>query len=250
MSSLCAGLTERRLFMLLFLSFGVLCIIQAILNVSLRLTMYPNSRSPNCNTTHDGENEKGERQADCDRGSNDEFNRLQERFNALTRDKNQLENQNNELNNIIQDLQKQRDRLRGLCEGSLLSASKCPVGWEEINSKCYYHSSVTKTWEDSGKFCLSKEADLVVINNVEEQRALSRLVQNTSSWFWIGLYNSGRTFGWVDGSPLTYEFWRSGKPGNGKPNNPGNCVAMSQGGWISVPCGVNLRWLCEKATIK
>lgn len=35
--SICVDFTERRLRQLLFLSFGMLCIIQATLNVSLRL---------------------------------------------------------------------------------------------------------------------------------------------------------------------------------------------------------------------
>ncbi|XP_031141193.1 CD209 antigen-like protein E [Sander lucioperca] len=45
-----ANQTERRLCQVLLLSFGLLCVIQAILNVSLRLTLY--STHSDCNATH------------------------------------------------------------------------------------------------------------------------------------------------------------------------------------------------------
>uniref|UniRef100_A0A8C9YSU8 C-type lectin domain-containing protein n=1 Tax=Sander lucioperca TaxID=283035 RepID=A0A8C9YSU8_SANLU len=221
-----ANQTERRLCQVLLLSFGLLCVIQAILNVSLRLTLY--STHSDCNTTH--------LPGQC--------NRLQERFNALTRDTNLLENRNTELTNKIKDLEEERDRLRTNLE---------TAGWWEINSRCYFLSTEQKTWEDSRKYCKSKGADLVVISSEQEQRALYRLDGDAYLLFWIGLYNTTETTGWkwVDGSALTKPFWQSGQPDGGGPNNMEDCVEMYHqnpvlASWNDAPCGAKRGWLCEK----
>ncbi|TDH09102.1 hypothetical protein EPR50_G00083210 [Perca flavescens] len=106
-----ANQTERRLCQVLLLSFGLLCVIQAILNVSLRLTLY--STHSDCNATNFSYQDQVKKvQKDCEGELPGQCNRLQERFNALTLDKYQLANRNTELNNMIKDLQRERDRLR------------------------------------------------------------------------------------------------------------------------------------------
>nr|XP_020515385.1 asialoglycoprotein receptor 1-like [Labrus bergylta]XP_029138519.1 asialoglycoprotein receptor 1-like [Labrus bergylta] len=232
--------TERRLCRLLLLSFAVLCIIQASLNISLRLTVNSNRESHDCNTTQTK--------------SYDQFNRLQERFNALTRDKNLLENRNNELNNLIKEMQEEQDRLKiQLREmGGCPSYSQCPAGWRQIGSRCYLLSSDSKTWEDSRKYCQSKAADLVVINSEQEQRDLYQLDGDVDLLFWIGLYDTAGTFRWVDGSMLSKPFWQSGQPDRGGPNNREDCVEMNHNNpvlanWNDARCGDKRRWLCEKS---
>ncbi|XP_070683637.1 CD209 antigen-like protein E [Pempheris klunzingeri] len=250
-----ANQTERSLRQVLFLSFGMLCIIQAILNVSLRLTLYSSKESTpsDCNATHfsDGK-QPADVQMDCDQ-RHDQHNRLQERFNALTRDKNLLENRNSELNNMIKDVEEERDRLKmKLSElGGSVSSQQCPAGWMEINCRCYFLSTVEKTWEDSRQYCRSESADLVVINDKQEQRALYRLDGNAHLLFWIGLYDTAGIFKWVDGSPLTQSFWQSGQPDHGGPNIREDCVEMYHfnpelANWNDAPCRHKLRWLCEK----
>ncbi|KAL3066814.1 hypothetical protein OYC64_016712 [Pagothenia borchgrevinki] len=82
--------TDRRRCRLIFLIFGVLCMIQAILNVSLRLSLYRGPSPLECNATGVTDQEK--------------YNLLQERFNALTRDQNKCVNRNTELNNKIRTM--------------------------------------------------------------------------------------------------------------------------------------------------
>ncbi|XP_044045915.1 C-type lectin domain family 4 member M-like isoform X1 [Siniperca chuatsi] len=248
--SMCVDFAERRLCQLLFLSFGVLCILQATLNVALRLTLYSNKESTHsgCNVTHfSDQNQVKEVQMDC------KYNRLQERLNALTRDRDLLENRNTELTNTIKAVEEDRDRwkmkLREL--SGCASSQQCPADWKEINSRCYFLSTESKTWEDSRTYCLSKDADLVVINSEEEQRALYRLDGKVDLLFWIGLYDTAGTFKWVDGSALTRPFWQSGQPDRGGPNNREDCVEMYHfnqvvASWNDAPCGAKRRWLCEK----
>ncbi|XP_032380265.1 C-type lectin domain family 4 member E isoform X2 [Etheostoma spectabile] len=242
--------TERRLCQVVLLSFGLLCVIQAILNVSLRLTYSTHSE---CNTTHlpcRDQVKKG--QQDCEIAPPGHCNRLQDQVNALMRDRTLLETTNTELNNKIKDLEEERDRLRTKLGTNVSGPVGCSAGWREINSRCYFLSTEQKTWEESRKYCQSKEADLVVINSEQEQRALYRLDGDEELSFWIGL-NTTETTGWkwVDGSALTTTFWQAGQPDDGGPNNVEDCVEMYHKkpeltSWNDAPCGAQRRWLCEK----
>ncbi|KAM8773186.1 C-type lectin domain family 4 member G-like [Acanthopagrus schlegelii] len=205
-----------------------------------------------CNTTHscDDENQVTIVQ-DCERRMPCHCNKLQDRFNALTRERDQLRNEKSDLTNRIRKLVEERDRLlREL--SSCVSSQQCLPDWRDINSRCYFLSTEQKTWENSRKYCQSKGADLVVINSEEEQRALYRMDGNQDLLFWIGLHNTTGTFKWVDGSALTKTFWQSGQPGDGGPNNKEQCVEMYHfnpvlANWNDAPCGHNRHWLCEKA---
>lgn len=67
---------------------------------------------------------------DCERHRPGQHNRLQERFNALTRDKNLLENRNTELTNMIKDVEEERDRLKIKLSGekkSLVTVTLVPL---------------------------------------------------------------------------------------------------------------------------
>ncbi|XP_033479019.1 asialoglycoprotein receptor 1-like [Epinephelus lanceolatus] len=248
--------TGRRLCQLLFLGFGVLCIVQAILNVSLRLTVSSSKESTHsdCNTTHFCvQNNTKMVPRDCEGKKPDHCNRLQERFNALTAEKNDLQNRNNDLTNRLRNVEEERDRLKqrlGVPSGCL-SSQQCPADWSEINSRCYFLSTEKRTWEDSRKYCQSKDADLVVINSEQEQRALYRLDGDADLLFWIGLSDTKGTnrWTWVDGSELTKSFWQSGQPDR-SPTKVEDCVEMYhlnpvQANWNDAPCRVQRRWLCE-----
>ncbi|XP_042340448.1 asialoglycoprotein receptor 2-like [Plectropomus leopardus] len=169
-----ANQRDRRLCQLLFLSFGVLCIVQVILNVSLRLSdcSSKNSTLSDCNTTHfcDQNNVKT-MQKNCEGKRPDHCEGLEDKVSALTATRNELQNRNNELTIRIRNVEEERDRLRErLGETSrCASTQQCPTDWTEINSRCYFLSTERKTWEDSRKYCQSTDADLVVINNEQEQ---------------------------------------------------------------------------------
>ncbi|XP_051240083.1 CD209 antigen-like protein C [Dicentrarchus labrax] len=247
--------TGRRLYQVLFLCFGMLCIIQATLNVSLRLTLY-SSKEPthlDCNSTHLSDRNQVTVVQDCEQRKPDHCNSLQERFNALTRDKNRLENRNTELINMIKKVEEERNWLKMSLMGLSESSQQCPAGWIKINSRCYFLSSEKKTWEESRQHCQSKGADLVVINSKQEQMALYHLDGSNDLVVWIGLYDTetAETFKWVDGSALTEPFWKSGQPDRGGPNNKEGCVEMFHrdpvlANWNDAPCEHKLRWLCEK----
>ncbi|XP_026215278.1 CD209 antigen-like protein C [Anabas testudineus] len=235
---------ERKLIQLLVYSFGVLCIVQAILNVSLRLFFHSKMEvtQSDCNTTHYSDKNQ------MDTSGN--YDGLMQRILALTRDRKLLENRNTELINMIKMGEEEREKLKmQLSELNGCEASQqCPTGWRMINSRCYFLSSESKTWEESRRYCQSRGADLVVINSEQEQKALYHQYEEAVLLFWIGLRDIEGTFKWVDGSALTKSFWQTGQP---NPNDNEDCVEMYHfyselANWNDTPCGKQQRWLCEK----
>ncbi|XP_045897921.1 CD209 antigen-like protein 2, partial [Micropterus dolomieu] len=61
----------------------------------------------------------------------------------------------------IQDEVKQlKDKIKEKC---------CPEGWKRFGFSCYFKSNEKKTCSESRSDCQRKGADLVIINNKEEQ---------------------------------------------------------------------------------
>uniref|UniRef100_A0A8C6P590 C-type lectin domain-containing protein n=1 Tax=Nothobranchius furzeri TaxID=105023 RepID=A0A8C6P590_NOTFU len=58
--------------------------------------------------------------------------------------------------------------------GSLICSfcQPCPTGWVQFETKCflfYDENPPWKSWDQSRKFCQNKAADLVVVDNLQEQ---------------------------------------------------------------------------------
>uniref|UniRef100_A0A8C9V6M4 C-type lectin domain-containing protein n=1 Tax=Scleropages formosus TaxID=113540 RepID=A0A8C9V6M4_SCLFO len=117
----------------------------------------------------------------------------------------------------------------------------CPQGWTCFSSKLYYISTERKSWSESQKDCKERGADLVIINNEEEQ---------FTGPFWIGLSDRERegTWKWVDGTTL---YWKENQPDNYNENE--SCAetakSNSQKTWNDFQCDEKLSWICEKEVI-
>ncbi|XP_048031554.1 CD209 antigen-like protein C isoform X2 [Megalobrama amblycephala] len=119
-------------------------------------------------------------------------------------------------------------------------------GWIYFQSSFYYISSEKKNWTESRRNCTERGADLIIINNKEEQDFVKKM--SDGALVWIGLTNSDEegTWKWVDGTNMTSGFWRSGES-NGDTGQ--NCVLTYTPGWADYPCNYHFKWICEK-TIK
>ncbi|XP_073686209.1 C-type lectin domain family 4 member E [Garra rufa] len=107
----------------------------------------------------------------------------------LTNERQQLILKNTNLTN---DRQQLRNELKN-CDG-----------WIYYQFSCYYISNETKTWSDSKNDCLNRGADLIIINNSEEQNFVN---MSGNAGFHIGLSKNdvAGTWKWVDGTNVTYK---------------------------------------------
>uniref|UniRef100_A0A672HW66 C-type lectin domain-containing protein n=1 Tax=Salarias fasciatus TaxID=181472 RepID=A0A672HW66_SALFA len=118
-------------------------------------------------------------------------------------------------------------------------------GWEHFRSSFYYISSTMKTWQKSRDDCLSRGADLTIVDSREEQDFLRR----NSKAMWIGLTDrvEDTTWRWVDGTLLNTSYWYDGEPNN-YPNE--DCAEVTtrneENNWNDARCDRRKYWVCEK----
>ncbi|KAK1880731.1 C-type lectin domain family 12 member B [Dissostichus eleginoides] len=208
---------QRRTYRAAALCLGVLCIlmITAIIALSIHFTL-----------------EKEE---------------LRTRNEHLNKNYSQLLDKVADLSVNNSELQDEVKQLKVKIEGKV-----CPGGWKRFGCSCYFKSNERKSWYDSRYDCQQRGADLVVINNKEEQKFLIEL--NEHGEFWIGLKASKRTWTssgwvneweWVDGSPLTEMFQESGLPLVTNHNTA--AYSNQHGQWTqSMDYYYYKNWICEK----
>ncbi|KAA0703933.1 Asialoglycoprotein receptor 2 [Triplophysa tibetana] len=114
---------------------------------------------------------------------------------------------------------------------------------DSSESSFYLISSQGKNWTESRSYCRERGADLVIINNKEEQDFVSKMTGTEN--IWIGLSDSDveGTWKWVDGSTMTLSFWKSTQPDNTRDEN---CAVNHISVWSDYMCYVAFRFVCEK----
>ncbi|XP_041925781.1 CD209 antigen-like protein A isoform X2 [Alosa sapidissima] len=123
--------------------------------------------------------------------------------------------------------------------------SRLADGWIARKPSLYKVSSEKRSWQESRDSCLNMGADLIVVNDIEEQKFLLPYKN-----VWIGLSDTDNegVWKWVDGTPLTIKYWAPGEP-----NNAGNedCAEISSKAanpmkaWNDVPCYSSFQYICE-----
>ncbi|MFT7518091.1 MAG: hypothetical protein ACI9MC_000218 [Kiritimatiellia bacterium] len=140
-------------------------------------------------------------------------------------------------------LQTNRDADPFACTGSADCRARtgCDLIWSQ---GAYLRCKSAIAWPAARAHCQERGADLVVIDDAEEQAVL--LANDALGW--IGL-SDGATEGtwlWVDGDALDWHAW-----GEGEPNNAGageDCAESGgDGAWNDAPCSRKTRWVCEAA---
>ncbi|XP_078108218.1 perlucin-like isoform X2 [Sander vitreus] len=188
-------------------SFGLLCIIQSFLNISLRL-----QQIGFCNKSD------------------------QMRDNEMLKD--QLRRQQDQ----IMELQTERKSLIMRLSEMEPKTQGCPWGWQLYMSSCYFISTVKETWKNAQNYCVAKEAHLVVLNDRGEEDAL-RAFGSQGAWIGLSSQRNGRlnTFTWVDGSPLTNTD-RIQQPVDQRLR----CAYADTMNWVLSNCKEQHYWVCEK----
>ncbi|KAG7237967.1 hypothetical protein INR49_031483 [Caranx melampygus] len=148
--------------------------------------------------------------------------RLQANYSLLVTDRDALQNKTDQL----------MEKLRG---------KPCKSGWIKFDFSCYFISTLKRNWTESRSACKAQGADLVVFINKKLKKG-----QN----IWIGLTDSlmeGKWV-WVDGSPVTMQFWQPGQPNSFNGNQ--DCAELVQtvttGEWNDDGCFAEQSWICEQ----
>ncbi|XP_017537724.2 hepatic lectin-like [Pygocentrus nattereri] len=201
----CGEREHRGVFRLAVLCLGVMCVLQATLNIALRLYLTDLEQTICKNQTKDS-------------------------YTSLMVERDRLQKERHELQRRLSELEEAKQE-----------------EWSCFGSSLYYIST-RKTWNESRQDCRQRGADLVIINNREEQEFITSKLGSSRAW--IGLTDSKMegVWKWVDGSSLTTEFWASGEP-----NSLGNedCAVIGHDigvlrTWADFPCRDLLVWVCER----
>lgn len=164
----------------------------------------------------------------------------------------------------IQLLREEKSQLETNKTALEVSCGRCPVDWILLRTSCYFYSSssssVKKNWPDSRADCKSRGGDLLMINNLEEQKAINnnypKILGTSVQWkmgSWIGLTNNStnRLWVWVNGAKENNTmYWQTGQPNN-EASPAGHCVAFGRNiqswkSWYNRNCeNDELNWICE-----
>ncbi|XP_007572621.2 CD209 antigen-like [Poecilia formosa] len=136
---------------------------------------------------------------------------LQANYNHLTKEKEDLQARCKNLTNST-DLLKMNDKMT-----EKPTELPCPAHWRLFETKCYFASTVKKSWTESRTACIAEGADLLIINSHEEQEFVGGIV-NSGQDAWIGLTDSltEGVWMWVDGTPVNTTYWLTGQPNSYK----------------------------------
>ncbi|KAK9968256.1 hypothetical protein ABG768_002590 [Culter alburnus] len=168
-------------------------------------------------------------------------NLTEERDKLLSKNKN-LTNERDGLLSKNDNLTKQRDQLNQE-RNELVKTLNETDGWLYYKFSFYFISYEKKSWTESRKYCTERGADLIIINNREEQEFIRTVT--SGNIVWIGLTDNDEegVWKWVDGSTLTSGSWEPGEPNNKISNE--DC-AVSIFDWADYPCNYTFVWICEK----
>ncbi|XP_052439743.1 C-type lectin domain family 4 member F-like [Carassius gibelio] len=189
----------------------------------------------------------------------EETHKLLTKINNLTEQSDLLLtkyiNMTNEMNGLLiknEILTKQRDQFNQE-RNNMQKIINETEGWVHPTFSLYFMSSMKKSWTESRRDCTERGADLIIINNREEQDFVTKITDKGE--FWIGVTDAkeeGR-WKWVDGTSVTSGFWASSghitEPNGGRRENCAVTYLKRHPeliGWIDADCNGAYQWICEK----
>ncbi|XP_032413089.1 CD209 antigen-like [Xiphophorus hellerii] len=138
--------------------------------------------------------------------------KLTQEIKRLTQERDKLSQEREELRESLEFIQKfDTFSVKDNCLNKI--CKPCTGDWILFKKKCYLFydkPAPWKTWEESRTLCKKKGADLVVINDLEEQEFVSKHIKYYHSeyhGYWMGLQKVNNTWTWVDGRVNSLGFW-------------------------------------------
>ncbi|XP_053273859.1 CD209 antigen-like protein B isoform X3 [Pleuronectes platessa] len=261
---------------LVVLSLGLLCILQAALNISLRLALNISDAPDYDAVIKNLTEERDQLKRNLNISDSSDAPDYDAVIKNLTEERDQLKRKLNtsdssdapDYDAVIRNLTEERDQLKRMLktfdssdapdydavirnlkeEGDQLKRMLKTFGWVYFRSSFYFISSDTKSWGDSRDDCLQKGADLVIINSKEENEFTRQFRRS----FWIGLTDTETegTWKWVDGTLLSTSYWHPGEP-NSYFSTDEDCGETKfnevEDNWNDEKCHWRKFWICEKS---
>uniref|UniRef100_A0A3P9PTJ6 Oxidized low-density lipoprotein receptor 1-like n=2 Tax=Poecilia reticulata TaxID=8081 RepID=A0A3P9PTJ6_POERE len=136
--------------------------------------------------------------------------KLTQEMERLTQERDELSQEREELKETLEFIQKfDTFSVKDNCPNK--RCKPCLQDWILFKKKCYqFHDKKApwKTWEQSRRFCQDRRADLVVIDDLEEQEFVNKHIDHGQyNGYWMGLQNLNSKWTWVDGRADTLGFW-------------------------------------------
>ncbi|KAG9465728.1 hypothetical protein GDO78_017840 [Eleutherodactylus coqui] len=75
----------------------------------------------------------------------------------------------------------------------------CPLNWDAFNGKCYFFSEDRNNLSFGENNCELRKAELISIEDLEEQAFILSHVSSKNGHFWIGLHKNGSHWYWKTG---------------------------------------------------
>ncbi|XP_053273866.1 CD209 antigen-like protein B isoform X9 [Pleuronectes platessa] len=239
-----ASTTNRKL---VVLSLGLLCILQAALNISLRLALYSSDAPDYDAVIKNLTEERDQLKRKLNTSDSSDAPDYDAVIRNLTEERDQLKRMLKTFDSsdapdydaVIRNLKEEGDQLKRMLK---------TFGWVYFRSSFYFISSDTKSWGDSRDDCLQKGADLVIINSKEENEFTRQFRRS----FWIGLTDTETegTWKWVDGTLLSTSYWHPGEP-NSYFSTDEDCGETKfnevEDNWNDEKCHWRKFWICEKS---
>ncbi|XP_072016531.1 uncharacterized protein [Amphiura filiformis] len=148
-----------------------------------------------------------------------------------------------------------------------LTSTECPTNWSYYNQHCYILRDDTMVRQEAREACLQMDADLVVIDDGEENEFVTTLLPRFArTAYWIGLGSSTNMpdeYIWVDGTVarnadennIAFTNWQPREPSSSNENcvlitTEGYWVQYSRGGWNDEDCEMGFGYICERMTLQ
>ncbi|XP_037651832.1 C-type lectin domain family 4 member M-like [Sebastes umbrosus] len=124
------------------------------------------------------------------------------------------------------------------CNETTLQCARCEPGWVVHDSRCFFLSPETDTWERARNKCIVMGGDLAVVLNAEDQEFLTNLTfdfhqQHPNVSYlaaWIGLQDvlQEGIYRWVNGRSIGRNviYWMPQEPKNTIDREGEDCVAI------------------------
>ncbi|XP_037371206.1 oxidized low-density lipoprotein receptor 1 [Talpa occidentalis] len=145
------------------------------------------------------------------------------------------------------ELQQQNLNLQEALKRAANISAPCPQDWLWHEENCYLFSSGPFNWEKSQENCLSLDAQLLKISNMDDLEFIQQASAHSSFPFWIGLSLRKPHYSWIweDGSPLKPHLFRL-QGSVSQMYLSGTCAYLQRGAIFADNCVLTAFSICQK----